>query len=102
MNRIDRYKLEDKEEWMKWVKEIPELTFPSDWRVKVIPPFSGAIVRFRVLKGDKSVSVYLDCYDSLGCFGSPYWEIYPYEDDTYRCGINETQDLMRAIEKSLA
>ena len=26
-----RYEVEDKEDWRKWVKEIPELKFPADW-----------------------------------------------------------------------
>lgn len=85
----------------KWIKEIPYLDFKRDWRVQVSPPFAGAVVRFRVKRGEADVSVYLDCYDKLGYFGSPYWEVYPYNDDTFRCGINETEELIKAIEVSL-
>ena len=68
---------------------------------KIIPPFAGAIVRFMIDKGDKHVSVYLDCYDNLGCFGSPYWEIYPYEEDVYRTSMENVDDLMLRIGQIL-
>jgi len=84
-------------EWDKWRGEIPAIKFKSEWEVKVIPPFAGAIVRFVV----NGVSVYLDCYDILGCFGEPYWEIYPYEGDTYRCKMNNVDELLEAIQHSI-
>lgn len=99
---IERYKMEAEEEWQKWVNEIPALEFSSEWQVKIIPPFGGAMVRFQVIKGDTSVSIYLDVYDNLGCFGSPYWELYPYADDTWRCPMNDTIDLLIAIEEVFA
>lgn len=98
---INRCNVEDAENWVKWVQEIPRLKFPSSWEVKVIPPFGGAIVRFQVFKGGKNVSVYLDCYDRLGIFGAPYWEIYPYEGDTYRCPMLDVKDLIYRISQSL-
>ncbi len=86
-------------EWDKWMEEVPYLKFPSDWEIKVVPPFAGAIVRFRVKKGNADISVYLDCYDILGCMGRPYWEIYPYssEEYTFRCSMNDTDELLEAI-----
>jgi hypothetical protein len=84
-----------------WSGKIPYLKFPNDVEVKVIPPFSGAVVRFLVKKGEKSVSCYLDCYGILGAMDKPYWEIYPYEGDTYRCYIDETDDLMEKIVEEL-
>ena len=83
----DRYNVEKREEWRRWCEEIPELQFPSSWNVKIIPPFGGAMVRFII---NEKISVYLDCYDSLGFMGEPYWEIYPYCDDTWRCPMNNT------------
>ena len=78
------YEVEEIMEYRKWVGEIPFIKFPSDWEVQIIPPFGGAVARFCVKKGDKQVSIYLDCYERLGIFGEPYWEIYPYEDDVFR------------------
>lgn len=88
-------------EWNKWCKEIPRLNFHSDWNVKIIPPFRGAIIRFNCEKNGNYADVYLDCYDELGCFGSPYWEIYPYDDDVYRCCMNNTEELIKRIDEIL-
>ena len=88
-------------EHTKWLKEIPYLKFPSEWEVQISPPFTGAVVRFRVKYNDREVSVYLDCYGSLGAIDQPYWEIYPHQEDTYRCYMNETEELMNAIKESL-
>ena len=93
-----RCNVEKHEEWHRWCEEIPELQFPSSWKVKIIPPFGGAIVRFRI--NDK-ISVYLDCYDALGFMGEPYWEIYPYCDDIWRCPMNNTDDLIAHIDEAL-
>ena len=92
-------------EWEKWTKEIPYINFPERFEVKIIPPFTGAVIRFLVRDKEYpsvNVSVYLDCYEILGIYGSPYWEIYPYIDgDTYRCGINEIDELLQVITKSI-
>ena len=85
----------------KWSKEIPKIAFKSDWEVKITPGFAGAVVRFRVYKGDAEVSVYLDCYDQLGCYGEPYWEVYPHENDVYRCDMANVDELLKAIEQSI-
>lgn len=87
-------------EWDKWREEIPFINFPERFEVKIIPPFGGAVARFQVRDKDYKdtwVSVYLDCYDMLGYYEEPYWEIYPYKDDTYRCGMNEVDKLVEAI-----
>jgi len=86
----------------KWSQEIPYIPFPSDWEVKITPPSVGAVVRFRVKKGDAKVSVYLDCYDNLGCVGFPYWEVYPYGGDVFRCDMLDTESLLRAIDESIS
>ncbi len=92
---MKRLEIEQRENWRGWVEVIPALHFRPKWRVKIIPPFCGAMVRFQV--SHKDISVYLDVSDTLGCFGEPYWEIYPYEGDTYRCAMNETDELIRVI-----
>jgi len=89
------------QEYDKWCKEIPPLRFQPDWNVRIVPPHTGAIVRFVVEKDGVRVSVYLDCYDQLGSFGAPYWEIYPYNDDTYRCRMENTDDLLAHIAEAL-
>jgi hypothetical protein len=88
-------------EHSKWQKEIPYIQFPADWQVQISPPFAGAVVRFRVKKDKAEVSIYLDCYDRLGCYGSPYWEVYPYKGDVGRCGIDEIDTLLSLISTSL-
>ena len=95
------YEYEEMMEHRKWMKEIPYIQFPSDWKVQITPPFAGAVVRFRVQKNDAEVSVYLDCYDRLGYYGSPYWEVYPHEGDVFRCDMSDTESLLNAITHSL-
>ena len=88
-------------EHKKWTHEIPYLSFPLDWEVKIVPPFSGAVVRFYIKKEKAFVSVYLDCYDLLGYCQEPYWEVHPYTDDVFRCEMNETDKLLTAITRSI-
>jgi len=99
---ISRCRIEDAEEWREWIGKVPSIKFPAEWKIKIIPPYGGAIVRFRVIKGKHEVSVYLDCYDRLGCYGSPYWEIYPYEGDCMRHDMDDVKGLLKSIKKSLA
>lgn len=96
-----RYKVEEKEEWLKCISEIPFIKFDPKWSIKIIPPFGGAIARFKVKFKNKEVSIYLDCYDILGYFGSPYWEIFPYKDGVGRCEMNDTALLLSMIKESL-
>jgi hypothetical protein len=98
----NRIKVEQEEEWLKWASEIPTLNFPEEFNVKIIPPSTGAIVRFAVTFENAHVSVYLDCYENLGYFGEPYWEIYPFKDgDVERYAMNNTEDLMNGIKESI-
>lgn len=97
-----RHAIEEIYEWEKWQEEIPYLNFKPEWKVKVVPPFRGAIARFYVDYNDNFVSIYLDCYNELGYVGQPYWEIYPnYQNENERFYINETDELLEAIDKSL-
>lgn len=96
-------KINEAFEWHKWMNEIPYLQFPSDWLVKAIPPFNTGIIRYWVTKpGLKDrVSIYLDCYDTSGCVGQPYWEIYPIDGDCERFLMNETKELLDGIGRAL-
>ena len=86
----------------EWCRTIPYIPFKEGWKVKVIPPFAGAVARFLVSLNEKNyVSVYLDCYSILGAWREPYWEIYPYNGDTFRCKMEEVDQLIEAIEHSL-
>jgi hypothetical protein len=95
------YQYSELMEHSKWTKEIPYISFPPDWKVKIIPPFGGAVIRFLIEKNGIIVSVYLDCYDNLGCHGAPYWEVYPYDGDIYRCDMEDTKSLISAITYTL-
>ena len=88
-------------EYRKWTGEIPVIHFPSDWGIRVIPPFGGAVVRFKVVKENATVSVYLDCYDQLGVYGKPYWEVYPFGEDITRCDMEDTKTLLENIAISI-
>ena len=96
-----RLKIEHEEGWRTWVDKIPAIQFDADWQVKVIPPICGAMVRFVILKGGKQASIYLDCYDVLGCMGHPYWEVYPVDGDVGRCDMNDTTQLLALIRHAL-
>lgn len=97
------YEFEQKFEWRKWKDELPWLNFPTEWEVKILPPFCAAIIRFWVrLKDNPSnqCSVYFDGYDQLGFVGKPYWELYNGED-TERFLLGQEDQLMAAIAKNL-
>ena len=99
---MERYQIEQNEKWREWIEKIPSLNFPEKWNVTIIPPYGGAMARFKVELNGKIASIYLDCHSALGFCDGPYWEVYPcYDDDTYRCEIHEVEDLMKAITYSL-
>lgn len=101
MNRLI-YDYSDLMEHQEWIKEIPYLSFPTEWKIKMVPPFMGALVRFYIQFKEAHVSIYLDCYDHLGYVGEPYWEIYPDkagENDRYL--MNDTEGLLKAISDSI-
>ena len=104
MLEIERSKIESAEKWREAINVIPFVKFPADWLVQVIPPFAGAIARFRVKLPSGTVkSVYLDFYGRLGYYcnddGSDkeYWEVYPYQDDVGRCDMADTDTLLEMI-----
>ena len=101
-----RLLIESKEKWREWCNKIPALKFDSDWDVKIIPPFGGALARFTVRKGDKHVSVYFDAYSALGAMYDeagdpiPYYEVFNGED-TPRYYLNEADEMMEYIRSVL-
>lgn len=99
MASMERYAIERDERWTERMLEIPTIQFPASWKVRMIPPFGGAIVRFQVvLPSGVEKSVYLDWYDNLGYYGSPYWEVYPVDGDVGRCDQADVNQLLRLIE----
>lgn len=95
---IQRAQIEQAEDWTGIMDKIPFIQFPADWKVAIIPPFAGAVARFRVLlPGGETKSIYLDWHNRLGYCSGPYWEVYPVDGDTGRCLVNETEELLRLI-----
>jgi hypothetical protein len=92
-----RYKIEQQHEWQKWKNEIPILQFDPSWKVRIIPPFGHAVVRFTV---EPNISVYLDCYGELGWMDQPYWEAYNGEE-TDRFYLDQTQELLEYIRTNI-
>ncbi len=99
-----RYSVEQDEKWTEISGTIPFVKIPEGWEICFIPPFARAVARFivKVPGSTNRVSVYLDFYDALGCMGQPYWEVYNVggsSDGPERCLLNETEELIRLIEK---
>lgn len=101
--QITGIKLEKKMGYQEAVPKMPFLSFPDNYEIAVIPPFSGAMARFYVRKkGTKGrLSVYADFHDLLGFFNGPYWEVFPYQGDVFRCKIDEPEKLMKAIVEAV-
>ena len=95
---MKRYQIESAEKWKDVANTIPYLQFSKPYEFKVIPPFAGAMARFVVRNGDKSVSIYLDTCDRLGFFGAPYYEAYPIDGDTRRYGMEDPVELKQMIQ----
>lgn len=85
-------------EWMKWANEIPFIKWPTEWEVKAIPPFAGAVIRYWINTPRGKISVYLDCYDVLGYYGKPHWEVYPDRNgDNSRFDMDDVDGLLKCI-----
>lgn len=103
---LERSKVESQEKWRDWRNKIPALHFESNWEVKIIPPFLGALVRFYITNGENWVSVYLDGFCNLGWMVDsagdpiPYYEVYDGED-CRRYFLDETDEMMYDIRNIL-
>ena len=96
--RMQRYRIEEDQDWRGEINRVPFIQFPADWAIQMIPPFSDAVVRFRVkLPSGQEKSIYLDSRDSIGFMGYPYWEVYPYKGDCGRCAMEEIDELLALI-----
>lgn len=100
-----RLDIEREQRWHDEIDRIPFIQFKPDWKVKIIPPFADAVVRFQVeLPNGCLKSIYLDSRQSLGYYGNgAYWEVYPYGsyngmDDVGRCSIDDVPRLLEMIE----
>jgi hypothetical protein len=103
---VERLKVEQQERWLMLQEEIPYLEFPPGWRVRMVPPFAGAMVRFHVDaghlgEGDERISVYLDWWQRLAFCTHPYWEAYPINGDAVRFTLHQTKELIDAIAGEL-
>jgi len=101
-------KVEDELEYFKWMEEIPEIPMEklSKYKIQIIPPFFGAIVRYRFINpvNENNCSVLLDGY---GFFGftwlnkdlghEPYWEVYSGHGDNLRILLKDTKRLIDTI-----
>ena len=86
-------------ELRKWTEKVKNVKYPDDWKITPIPSFGGAVLRFLV---NDRVSVYLDCYEQLGCMGEPYWEIYPNSAGTNeRFVLGHEKEMIKSINKVL-
>ena len=90
----------------KWMKELPFFHFDKEWDVKILPPFTGAIIRFCIDNKGKRVSVYFDADASLGSMYDdndepiPYFEYYD-GNDCHRYLLNEADQMMDDIREFL-
>lgn len=88
--------------WRDVMEHLPWLRFPSNWEVKITPPFGGAAARFRVRCGAAEVSVFLDTQEQLGYAGGEcFWETYPHDGDTARCDLEAGDNLLQFIAESI-
>lgn len=99
---IERLELEGKEDWRSWLDKIPEIKFPNNCKVRIIPPFAGCMARLFILDldGKKKASVYLDVWSRCGCEDEPYWELYDFED-IYRFDMDDVKGLEDKIKEVL-
>lgn len=96
--RNSRLEVEEMQKWREEIDFIPFIQFPSDWKIQIIPAFGDAVVRFRVkLPCDIEKSIYLDSRESLGYYGGPYWEVYPFREDVGRCKRSDVDGLLAMI-----
>ena len=86
----------------KWGKEIPYINWPKEWAVKSIPSHAALLdFNIRLISNiEKWVSIYLDGYDNLGYYGSPYWEVYcPVRSDCWRFDMEDIDGVFAQINE---
>ena len=102
-NLEERFKIEHQERWRDWADVLPDFSFPAEWLIRFIPPFAGALMRFKVRHLEGFVSVYFDGFERLGYGGGPYWEVYPDADfgDVARFAMDDWPGVVECIRDSL-
>ncbi len=95
---MNNWEIDRDDKWLEWECKIPELNFDSSWNVRIIPPFAGALIRFKVFKGDKYCSVFLDVFNNLGWQKKAYWGVLSYTDDEYEIAMDNVEELMKVIK----
>ena len=90
-----RYSLEHDEQWDKYHNHMPFISLRSGYQFRVMPPHGGALMRFAIEYEGTSFSIYFDPFERLGIYGSPYYEVYPINDDVYRS--EDINDIMMQI-----
>jgi hypothetical protein len=98
---MDYYQYDTKFRTREISEKMPYLKLDEGWDIKILPPFAGASSRFWIKFLNAEVSIYADFFDNCGYVGSPYWEVYPYANDVFRCAINNTEELLKAIRQSI-
>lgn len=99
-------KVEQMYDFRGWSNKLPAFHFDEEWDVKIIPPFSGAIIRFTISHNEKGVSVYFDAYSELGLMYDDNEEPIPYFEyddgiNTYTYPLDEADQMMEDIRKFL-
>lgn len=105
--RESSYELEQALDYRRWMEELPFMEIPSGFKIKVVPPWHGAVIRFWIQKvgavdNQDCVSVYFDSRNVLGSMSQPYWEAYPIDDDCQRYFVGEEEKMMSDIIKELS
>ena len=104
--RYKRSDVEREEEWEKYYKDMPYIELEKGFKIRAMPPTSGAMLRFSILApSGNDYSVYYDVFDRLALYGKPYYEVYPYVDsdgyeDVYRSdNVEEILEVIYLQEK---
>lgn len=89
------------EEYFNWQgvsQKIPEIYFENTWGIKLLPPSQTAVLRFEVkVPNVQSINVFLDCYNTLGDYPGPYWEIQCHNKAPVRIPMHDTKKVKQVI-----
>ena len=98
---LSRLNIERDQDWRGWIEKIPSIKIPDNVRIRIVPPFGGAVARFLLEKFDskENLSVYLDCFQELGYYSGPYWEAYPWNGDIMRFAIDDVAGLEKLLKE---
>jgi len=104
--RAKRHEVETEQGWIEEAETIPYIQFPPSWQIKIMPPFSDAVVRFKVtLPSGLEKSVFLDSRCSLIKHRDkdgrpiPCWEVAPVAGKWAHCAKYNIQTLLKLIAR---